>query len=124
MGAAAIIRATAVLPCGLPLWVQGMDVHGEVQLASDHLLVFSGELIGAVYTFGVPIGPIKTVLEDRDGKWMRKTLVNHCFAVGSVKICSLNDMVFGVHPVHASPSIIDGQSIGPEEMSIGNDAPV
>lgn len=52
------------------------------------------------------------------------TLVNHCFAVGSVKICSLNDMVFGVHPVHASPSIIDGQSIGPEEMSIGNDAPV
>lgn len=50
-----------------------MDVHREVQLASDHLLVFSGELIGAVYTFGVPIGPIKTVLEDRDGKWMRKT---------------------------------------------------
>lgn len=33
-------------------------------------------------------------------------------------------MMLGIHPVHPVPSIVDGQSIGPEEVCIGNDAPI
>lgn len=31
-------------------------------------------------------------------------------------------MVLSIHPVHTASSIVDGETIGPEEMSISNDA--
>lgn len=54
--------------CRLPLRVQRVDVHGEVQLVADDLLVLAGEFIGAVDALGVPVGPVQAVLEHRDGK--------------------------------------------------------
>jgi len=48
--------------------VQRVDVHGEVQLVADDLLVLAGELVGAVDALGVPVGPVEAVLEHRDGK--------------------------------------------------------
>ena len=58
--------------CGLPLGVQGVDVHGEVQLVADDLLVLAGELVGAVDALGVPVGPVEAVLKHRDGKRVRQ----------------------------------------------------
>lgn len=50
-----------------------MDVHGEVQLVSDNLLVLASELVGAVDAFGVPVRPVEAVFKNRDGKRVRKT---------------------------------------------------
>lgn len=47
-----------------------MDVHGEVQLVADNLLVLAGEFIGAVDALGVPVSPVEAVLKHRDGKRM------------------------------------------------------
>lgn len=33
-------------------------------------------------------------------------------------------MVLGIHPVHPMPCIVDGQSVGPEEVRVRNDAPI
>lgn len=48
-----------------------MDVHGEVQLVANNLLVLAGEFIGAVDALGVPVGPVQAVLKHRDGKRVR-----------------------------------------------------
>lgn len=56
--------------CRLPLGVQGVDVHGEVQLVANDLLVLAGEFIGAVDALRVPVSPIEAVLKHRDGKRM------------------------------------------------------
>lgn len=64
--------STGVPTCRLPLWVQGVDVHGEVQFVPDHLLVLAGELVGAVDALGVPVGPVEAVLKHGDGEWMRE----------------------------------------------------
>lgn len=45
-----------------------MDVHGEVQLVADDLLVLAGEFVSAVDALGVPVSPIEAVLEHGDGK--------------------------------------------------------
>ncbi len=47
-----------------------MDVHGEVQLVANNLLVLASEFIGAVDALGVPVGPIEAVLKDCNGKRM------------------------------------------------------
>ena len=49
-----------------------MDVHGEVQLVADNLLVLPREFIGTVDTLCVPVGPVEAVLKHCDGKRMRK----------------------------------------------------
>lgn len=38
-----------------------------------------------------------------------------------VQIGPLDDMVLSIHPVHTMPSIVNGETIGPKEMGIGND---
>ena len=48
--------------------MQRVDVHGEVQLVSDDLLVLAGELVGAVDALGVPVRPVEAVLKDGNGK--------------------------------------------------------
>lgn len=50
-----------------------MDVHGEVQLVADNLLVLASKLICTVDALCVPVCPVKTVLKNRDGKWMGQT---------------------------------------------------
>lgn len=45
-----------------------MDVHGEVQLVANDLLVLAGEFIGAVDALGVPVSPVEAVLKHCDGK--------------------------------------------------------
>lgn len=47
-----------------------MNVHGEVQLVADDLLVLAGEFVGAVDALGVPVGPVEAVLKHCDGKWV------------------------------------------------------
>lgn len=124
MGTAPIIRAASVFTCWLPLWMQGVDIHRKMQFAPYHLLVLSGEFVSAVYAFGMPVSPIQTIFKHSDCKWVRETLADHSFAIGSVQIGSLNNVVFSIHPVHTSSSIINSQSIGPEEMCICNDTSV
>lgn len=50
--------------------MQGVDVHGEVQLVADNLLVLAGEFISTVDALGVPVGPVEAVLKNCDGKWV------------------------------------------------------
>ncbi len=47
-----------------------MDVHGEVQLVANYLLVLASEFIGTVDALGVPVSPVEAVLENCNGKWM------------------------------------------------------
>lgn len=42
------------------------------------------------------------------------TLADDSFAIASVQVGLFNDMVFGVYPVHAVASIVDGEAIWPE----------
>lgn len=51
-------------------------------------------------------------------------MADDSFAVVSVQVSLLNDMVLGVHPVHAAASVVYGEAIGPEKMRVRNDAPV
>lgn len=48
--------------------MQGVYVHGEVQLAADDLLVFTSELVGTVDALCVPVSPVQAVLKDGDGE--------------------------------------------------------
>lgn len=45
-----------------------MNVHGEVQLVANNLLVLAGEFVGTVDALGVPVGPVEAVLKYRDGE--------------------------------------------------------
>lgn len=45
-----------------------MDVHGEVQLVANNLLVLASEFVGAVDALSVPVGPVEAVLKHCDGK--------------------------------------------------------
>lgn len=51
-------------------------------------------------------------------------MADNSLAVAAIQIGSLNDVVLGVHPVNAAAGIIYGESVGPEQMCIGNDPPV
>lgn len=62
-----------VLTRRLPLGVQSVDIHGEMQLVANDLLVLAGEFIGTVDALGVPVGPVEAVLKHRDGEWVRQT---------------------------------------------------
>lgn len=53
--------------------MQGVDVHGEVQLVANDLLVFAGKFIGTVDALGVPVGPVEAVLEHGDCEWVRQS---------------------------------------------------
>lgn len=50
-----------------------MDIHGEVKLVADNLLILASKFVGTVYAFGVPVCPIQAVFKNRDGKRMGKT---------------------------------------------------
>lgn len=50
--------------------MQRVDVHGEVQLVANDLLVLAGEFVSAVNALGVPVSPVEAVLEHGDGKWV------------------------------------------------------
>lgn len=52
------------------------------------------------------------------------TLVDDSFAIASIQVGLFDDVVLGVHPVHAVPCIVDGQAIGPEQVCVCNDPPV
>lgn len=67
--------------CWLPLGMQGVDVHGKVKLASNYLLVFPCELVGAVDALGMPVSPVQAVLKHRNCKGVGKTW--------GVKLCSV-----------------------------------
>lgn len=49
-----------------------MDVHREVELVADDLLVLASKLVGTVYALGMPICPVQAVFKHRDGKRMWK----------------------------------------------------
>lgn len=51
-------------------------------------------------------------------------MADDSFAVAPVQVGLLNDMVLGVHPVHAATSVVYGEAVGPEKVRVGNDAPV
>lgn len=57
-----------------------------------------------------------------DNGWF--TVADDSFAVAPVQIGLLNDMVLGVHPVHAAASVVDGEAVGPEKVRVRDDAPV
>lgn len=52
-----------LLTCRLALGVQGVNVHGEVQLVANDLLVLSSELVGTVDALGVPVCPVQAVFK-------------------------------------------------------------
>lgn len=45
-------------------------------------------------------------------------------AVASVQVSSLNDMVLGIHPVHAAASVVYGEAVGPEQVCVCYDTTV
>lgn len=51
-------------------------------------------------------------------------MADDSLAVASIQVSPLDDMVLGVHPVHAAAGIIDGEAVGPEQMCVCNDPPV
>lgn len=51
-------------------------------------------------------------------------MANYSFPVPPVEVSPLDDMVLGIHPVHPMPCIVDGQSVGPEEVRVRNDTPI
>lgn len=51
-------------------------------------------------------------------------MADDSFAVASVQVGLLNDVVLGVHPVHAAASVVYGEAVGPEKVCVCNDAPV
>lgn len=115
VAAASVVGATAVsASCRLPLGVQGVDVHGEVQLVANDLLVLAGEFIGAVDALGVPVGPVEAVFKHRDGERVGKALADDGFAIASVQVGLFDDVVLGVHPVHAAAGVVDGEAVWPE----------
>lgn len=61
------------MTCRLSLRVKRVDVHGEMQFVSDHLLVLASKLVCAVDALGVPVCPVQIILKHCDGKRMRKT---------------------------------------------------
>lgn len=59
-----------------------MNVHGEVELVSNDLLVLPSKLVGTIDALGVPVCPVQAVFKHCDGKGMweswrqsKKTLV-------------------------------------------------
>lgn len=61
-----------------------MDIHGEVKLVADDLLVFASKFVGTIYTLGMPVCPVQAVFKYGDGKRMRKSLANDSLPVLSV----------------------------------------
>lgn len=121
---APVVGPTTVSPCWLALRMQRVDVHREVQFVADDLLVLACEFVGAVDALGVPVCPVQTVLKHSDSKWVREALANNSLSVPPIKVSPLNDMMLGIHPVHSMSCIVNGQSIGPEEVRICDDAPI
>lgn len=51
-------------------------------------------------------------------------MTDDSLAVASVQIGPLDDVVLGVHPIHASAGVVDGEAVGPEEVCVCDNAPV
>lgn len=124
VSAASIVVPTTVSPCWLTLRMQRVDVHREVEFVADDLLVLACEFVGTVDALGVPVCPVQTVLKHGDSKWVWEPLANNSLPIASIKVSPLNDMMFGIHPVHSMSCVVNGQSIGPEEVRVRNDAPI
>lgn len=45
-------------------------------------------------------------------------------AVASIQVGPLDDVVLGVHPIHAVARVVDGEAVGPEQVCVRDDAPV
>lgn len=52
------------------------------------------------------------------------TMADDGLAVAPVQVCSLDDVVLGVHPVHASAGVVNGEAVGPEQVRVCDDAAV
>lgn len=52
------------------------------------------------------------------------TMTDDSFAVASVQVGPLDDVMFGVHPVNPPPSVVDGESVGPEQVCVRDDSPI
>lgn len=52
------------------------------------------------------------------------TVADDSFAVASVQVGLLDDVVLSVHPVHAAAGVVYGEPVGPEKVCVCDDAPV
>lgn len=50
-----------------------------------------------------------------------RTLADDSFAVFPVQVGFLDHVVLGVHPIHAMAGVIDGESVRPEQVGVGDD---
>lgn len=57
--------------------MQCVDVHREVELVADDLLVLACEFVGTVDALGVPVCPVQTVLKHSDSKWVWEACNGH-----------------------------------------------
>lgn len=55
---------------------------------------------------------------------MGQALADDGLTVPSIQVSSFDDVMLGVHPVHAVPGVVDGQPVGPEQVCVGDDAAV
>lgn len=78
--------------------------------------IMSSEFIGLVDALRVPVGPKERILEDGNGERMRQSAFHHSPPSGSVQPDAFNDVVLRVGPVNVVDRVIDGESIGPNEI--------
>lgn len=53
---------------GLPLRMEAVNVHGEIESVVHCLDTVPSELVGFVNTFGVPIRPVQLILKQSQSK--------------------------------------------------------
>lgn len=103
---------------------QGQVLHLSQQIINAHLR--SMTITVPILSFTLKLNSKSTTAWEK-GKGKRKksmrefTLAYDSLAVSSIQVSSLNDMVLGIHPVDAVASIINGETVGPEQMRICND---
>lgn len=78
--------------------------------------IVARQFIGLVNAFGVPIGPKERILKDGNGERMRQSSFHHFSPTGSVQSDALDDVMLGVGPVDVIHRVVDGESIGPDEI--------
>lgn len=52
------------------------------------------------------------------------TVADDGLAVASVQVGPLDDVVLGVHPVHAAACVVNGEAVWPEQVCVCDDPPV
>lgn len=51
-------------------------------------------------------------------------MADDSLAVAPVQVGPLDDVMLGVHPVHAAAGVVDGEAVGPEQVCVSDDPPV